>query len=282
MTLRRSIGYVIQQIGLFPNKTIEENICVVPDLLGWDRGSRRARAADLLTLVNLDPGTFLKRYPKELSGGQQQRVGVVRALAADPPVLLMDEPFGAIDPINREVIQDEFMKLQAELKKTDGLRQPRHRRGGEDGLADRHLPRRPPDPVRHARHDPGATRSTRSWPSFVGGDRTLKRLRLIKVADAMMSDPPRVIARGSVGNRGRANEEHGHISIVMVGPRGRARGMIRLDQARGRRGRQRACRAAARRRQHQGRPAQRGLDDVHATASPGSPASTTTASTRAT
>ena len=118
VTLRRSIGYVIQQIGLFPNKTVEDNICVVPDLLGWDRRKSRSRAAELLRMVNLDPGIFLKRYPKELSGGQQQRVGVVRALAADPPVLLMDEPFGAIDPINREVIQDEFMKLQAELKKT--------------------------------------------------------------------------------------------------------------------------------------------------------------------
>ena len=116
--LRRSIGYVIQQIGLFPNKTVEDNICVVPDLLGWERSKSRARAAELLDMVNLEPAPFLRRYPKELSGGQQQRVGVVRALAADPPVLLMDEPFGAIDPINREVIQDEFMKLQAELKKT--------------------------------------------------------------------------------------------------------------------------------------------------------------------
>lgn len=118
VTLRRSIGYVIQQIGLFPNKTIEDNICVVPDLLGWDRQKARRRAAELLEMVNLPPATFLKRYPKELSGGQQQRVGVIRALAADPPVLLMDEPFGAIDPINRELIQDEFLKLQAELKKT--------------------------------------------------------------------------------------------------------------------------------------------------------------------
>ena len=118
VSLRRAIGYVIQQIGLFPNMTVEDNICVVPDLLGWPRAKSRKRAAELLDMVNLDPSVFLRRYPKQLSGGQQQRVGVVRALAADPPVLLMDEPFGAIDPINREVIQDEFMKLQAELKKT--------------------------------------------------------------------------------------------------------------------------------------------------------------------
>ena len=117
--LRRTIGYVIQQIGLFPNMTVEENICVVPKLLGLGPRARRAqRASELLAIVNLDPAIFLKRYPKELSGGQQQRVGVARALAADPPVLLMDEPFGAIDPINREVIQDEFLKMQRRLKKT--------------------------------------------------------------------------------------------------------------------------------------------------------------------
>src|SRR5215207_11613884 len=118
VTLRRSIGYVIQQIGLFPNMTVEDNICVVPDLLKWERRKSRARAAELLEMVNLDPKIFLKRYPKELSGGQQQRIGVVRALAADPPVLLMDEPFGAIDPINREVIQDEFLKMHRRLRKT--------------------------------------------------------------------------------------------------------------------------------------------------------------------
>ncbi len=116
--LRRSIGYVIQQIGLFPNKTIEDNICIVPDILGWDRRKSRQRAADLLEMVALDPGVFLKRYPKELSGGQQQRIGVLRAIAADPPVLLMDEPFGAIDPINRVIIQDEFLKMQAQIRKT--------------------------------------------------------------------------------------------------------------------------------------------------------------------
>ncbi|MCB1490032.1 MAG: ATP-binding cassette domain-containing protein, partial [Bauldia sp.] len=91
--LRRTLGYVIQQIGLFPNKTIVDNICIVPDILGWDRAKSRARAAELLQMVALDPGIYLNRYPKELSGGQQQRIGVLRAIAADPPVLLMDEPF---------------------------------------------------------------------------------------------------------------------------------------------------------------------------------------------
>ena len=113
VTLRRSIGYVIQRIGLFPNKTIEDNICVVPDLLGWERGKSRRRAAELLEMVNLDPAIFLRRYPKELSGGQQQRVGVARALAAEPAVLLMDEPFGALDAMTRERLQDELLGLWA-------------------------------------------------------------------------------------------------------------------------------------------------------------------------
>ncbi|MEF1211890.1 ABC transporter ATP-binding protein, partial [Vibrio alginolyticus] len=118
VTLRRNIGYVIQQIGLFPNMTIGENIAVVPKLLGWDKARYMTRAKELLEMVALDPSVFLNRYPNELSGGQQQRIGVARALAADPPVMLMDEPFGAIDPINREVIQDEFLKMQQELNKT--------------------------------------------------------------------------------------------------------------------------------------------------------------------
>src|SRR5215208_5900264 len=116
--IRRGMGYVIQQIGLFPNMTVEENICVVPRLLKWDDAKAKRRAAELLSLVALDPAVFLKRFPKELSGGQQQRVGVARALAADPPIMIMDEPFGAIDPINREVIQDEFLRMQQTLRKT--------------------------------------------------------------------------------------------------------------------------------------------------------------------
>ena len=116
--LRRTIGYVIQQIGLFPNMTVAENIGVVPRLLRWDAARTRRRAAELLSMLALEPKEFLGRYPNELSGGQAQRVGVARALAVDPPVLLMDEPFGAVDPVNREVIQDEFLRMQKALKKT--------------------------------------------------------------------------------------------------------------------------------------------------------------------
>lgn len=115
--LRRSIGYVIQQIGLFPHMTIAENISLVPKLLHWPEDKRRTRAEELLQLVNMDQA-YLDKYPNELSGGQQQRIGVLRALAADPPLILMDEPFGALDPITRDSLQEEFKKLQQSLGKT--------------------------------------------------------------------------------------------------------------------------------------------------------------------
>ncbi|MGW6402748.1 ABC transporter ATP-binding protein [Streptomyces sp. NPDC055134] len=116
--LRRRIGYVIQQVGLFPHKTVLDNTATVPHLLGVKRAKARERAAELLDLVGLDPRTFGDRYPDQLSGGQRQRVGVARALAADPPVLLMDEPFGAVDPVVREHLQNEFLRLQQAVRKT--------------------------------------------------------------------------------------------------------------------------------------------------------------------
>ncbi|WP_316575500.1 ATP-binding cassette domain-containing protein [Nocardia canadensis] len=116
--LRRGIGYSIQQAGLFPHLTVAKNIATVPGLLGWDRTRTRARVDEMLALVGLDPAVYRGRYPRQLSGGQQQRVGVARALAADPPVLLMDEPFGAVDPITRALLQDELLRLQGELGKT--------------------------------------------------------------------------------------------------------------------------------------------------------------------
>ena len=116
--LRRRIGYVIQQIGLFPHMTIAENIATVPKLLGWDGARISERVDELLGTVGMDPEQYRGRYPKELSGGQRQRVGVARALSADPDVMLMDEPFGAIDPITRDRLQNEFLRLQAQVRKT--------------------------------------------------------------------------------------------------------------------------------------------------------------------
>jgi len=116
--LRRGIGYVIQQIGLFPNMTISENITVVGQLLGWSKSRMLSRAEELLSLVDMEPATYMNRYPNELSGGQQQRIGVLRALAADPEIILMDEPFGALDPITRDQLQNEFKTLQTQLHKT--------------------------------------------------------------------------------------------------------------------------------------------------------------------
>ena len=118
VALRRTIGYVIQEIGLFPHMTIEQNIEIVPKLLKWPEEKRKARTLELMKLVEMDPEVYLKRYPTNLSGGQQQRIGLLRALAAEPPIILMDEPFGALDPITRDLLQEEIKKLQKKLKKT--------------------------------------------------------------------------------------------------------------------------------------------------------------------
>jgi osmoprotectant transport system ATP-binding protein len=213
--LRRRIGYVIQQIGLFPNMTVEENICVVPHLLGWDKAKARRRAAELLEIVALDPAIYLSRYPKDLSGGQAQRVGVARALATDPPVMLMDEPFGAIDPINRELIQDEFLRIQKQVKKTiifvshdiDEAVKMADRiaifRGGQLEQFDS------PDNIL-------ARPATPFIAGFVGTDRALKRLRLVRARDAISARECRVRV-GEPSARAKAMmAEHGLDQIVLV------------------------------------------------------------------
>ncbi|AIM21780.1 hypothetical protein SERRSCBI_10850 [Serratia sp. SCBI] len=182
VSLRRKIGYVIQQIGLFPNMTIEENITVVPRMLGWDKKRCHARAEELMSMVALDPKRFLHRYPKEMSGGQQQRIGVIRALAADPPVLLMDEPFGAVDPINRETIQNEFLDMQRQLKKTVML--VSHDIDEALKLGDRIAVFRQGKIVQNASADELLARPANEFvASFVGQDRTLKRLLLVQAGD---------------------------------------------------------------------------------------------------
>lgn len=181
--LRRHIGYVIQQIGLFPNMTIEENITVVPRLLGWDKKRCAERATELMSMVALDPKQYLKRYPRELSGGQQQRIGVIRALAADPPVLLMDEPFGAVDPINRETIQNEFFQMQRQLKKT--VIMVSHDIDEAIKLGDRVAVFRRGKLVQYDHPDTLLAHPDDDFVSqFVGADSTLKRLLLVKAGDA--------------------------------------------------------------------------------------------------
>ncbi len=182
--LRRGIGYVIQQIGLFPNMTVAENIGVVPRLLGWAPARRRRRAEELLALLALEPARFLDRYPSELSGGQAQRVGVARALAADPPVLLMDEPFAALDPVNREAIQDEFLRMQRALRKT--ILFVSHDIDEAVKMADRIAIFRAGQLVQVATPDTMLAHPADDFVAgFVGSDRTLKRLRLIRVRDVM-------------------------------------------------------------------------------------------------
>jgi osmoprotectant transport system ATP-binding protein len=186
--LRRQIGYVIQQVGLFPHMTVRDNIATVPKLLSWTKAKIDERVDELLGLVNLDPKEFRDRYPRQLSGGQAQRIGVARAMAADPTTLLMDEPFGAIDPINREVLQDEFLRIQAKLKKTiifvthdinEAIKMGQRVVLLQDGrLVQAGLP------------DELLNRPANEFvKSFVGSDRVLKRLNLLKVRDAMMLNP---------------------------------------------------------------------------------------------
>jgi osmoprotectant transport system ATP-binding protein len=182
--LRRRIGYVIQQVGLFPHQSVSANIATVPQLLGWDKARTAARVTELMELVGLDPAKHAKRYPHELSGGQRQRVGVARALAADPPVLLMDEPFGAVDPVARDRLQVEFLRLQEQVRKTIvfvthdideairlGDRIAVMREGG-------HLEQYA-DPSTLLSHP-----ATDFVADFVGAERTLRRLSVVQVSTA--------------------------------------------------------------------------------------------------
>ncbi|HEY5835472.1 ABC transporter ATP-binding protein [Streptomyces sp.] len=189
--LRRRIGYVIQQVGLFPHKSVLENTATVPALLGWKRAAARERAAELLDLVGLDPKTFGPRYPDQLSGGQRQRVGVARALAADPPVLLMDEPFGAVDPVVRERLQTEFLNLQSRVRKT--VLFVTHDIEEAVRLGDRIAVY---GEGRIEQYDTPATvlgaPATPYVAQFVGSDRGLKRLSVTSVEPTDLEQPPTV------------------------------------------------------------------------------------------
>ena len=187
--LRRHIGYVIQNVGLFPHMTIAENIAAVPNLLSWDRPRIARRTDELLDLVGLDPKEMLKRYPRQLSGGQRQRIGVARALAADPSVLLMDEPFGAIDPIARTRLQDEFRQILKRVRKTVVL--VTHDLDEAIRLGDRIAIMRSGKIVQYDAPDAILSHPADDFvANFVGIDRAIKRLSLFSVADAMRPGVP--------------------------------------------------------------------------------------------
>ena len=230
--LRRGIGYVIQQIGLFPHMTIAENINVVPRLLGWDSDKMRKRADELIEMVGMDPADFRDRYPRQLSGGQRQRIGVARALAADPPVLLMDEPFGAIDPITRDRLQNEFLRLQKRLKKTimfvthdidEALKMGTMICILEVGgvLAQADAPAK-------ILSEPASS----FVAEFVGADRGLKRLNLVRVGYAMQGNIDLLPANEKAESALEHLRTWGHDSAIVVDDEDKLVGYLTLESAR--------------------------------------------------
>ncbi|MDQ6798598.1 MAG: ATP-binding cassette domain-containing protein [Actinomycetota bacterium] len=231
--LRRRIGYVIQQVGLFPHLSVADNVATVCRLLGWDRRRTRRRVDDLLDLVGLDPSVYRDRYPHQLSGGQRQRVGVARALGVDPPVLLMDEPFGAIDPINRDRLQQEFLRLQSEVNKTVvfvthdideairlGDRIAILREGGvlEQYASPADLLGRP---------------ASSFVADFVGADRGLKRLSVTAIDRADLAMLPTVGPAASTVEARRSMDDAGSAWAVVVDPDGTLVGALPREGAAG-------------------------------------------------
>ena len=231
--LRRRIGYVIQQVGLFPHLTIAQNVATVPKLLGWDKKRVRNRVIELLDLVGLPPKSFAKRYPHQLSGGQRQRVGVARALGADPPVLLMDEPFGAIDPITRARLQDEFLRLQREVRKTivfvtHDLEEAVHLGDRIAILAEGGV---------LAQYDTPAAilgRPASEFVSdFVGADRGLKRLSVTPIEVGDLETPPVVGVDDTLAEARRALGQHAARWAVVLDGQGRLHGWLGRDRSEG-------------------------------------------------
>ncbi len=231
--LRRRIGYVIQQIGLFPHETVGDNIGTVPRLLGWEKAKTAARTEELLDLVGLAPSEYRDRYPHQLSGGQRQRVGVARALAADPPVLLMDEPFGAIDPISRDRLQQEFLRLQETVRKTIvfvthdideavtlGDRIAVLRQGG---LLARYAP--PAEILA----DPGSP----FVADFVGADRGLKRLDVVALSREDVMAPALVLEPGMGLAEARRSLDAAGVAHAPVTDDGRLVGVLRYSATEG-------------------------------------------------
>lgn len=236
VALRRKLGYVIQQIGLFPNMTIEENITVVPRMLGWNKQQCYQRACELMNMVSLDPKRYLRHYPKELSGGQQQRIGVIRALAADPPVLLMDEPFGAVDPINRESIQNEFLAMQRNLKKTVLL--VSHDIDEALKMGDRVVVFRQGKIIQNTSPDALLAKPVDEFvASFVGQDRTLKRLLLVQAGDVTEKQNTITVSADTLLSKATAMmDDLDSRAITVIDHEGKALGYVKHRETRQKQG----------------------------------------------
>ena len=230
VALRRRTGYVIQQAGLFPHLKVAENVASVPKLLGWDRATVRKRVTDMLELVGLDPAVYAGRYPHELSGGQAQRVGVARALAGDPPVLLMDEPFGAVDPVGRERLQQEFLRLQGQLRKT--VIMVTHDIDEAVTMGDRiavlaqgGLLQQYASPAEVLAHP-----ATSFVAGFVGADRGLRRLAVTPIETGDLYMPPVVQPSSTVAAASAAVAGEDTEWAVVVGDDGKLLGWVEPRQ----------------------------------------------------
>jgi osmoprotectant transport system ATP-binding protein len=231
--LRRHMGYVIQQVGLFPHQTIATNVATVPRLLGWKRDRVHARVKELLELVGLEPAVYRDRYPAQLSGGQRQRIGVARALAADPAVLLMDEPFGAIDPVTRMRLQDEFLRLQQEVRKTVVFVthdiEEAVKMGDRIAILNIGGVLEQYDTPAHILGHPASAMVA----DFVGADRALKRLRVTEIDPNLLEHPPELPPDASLMEARDAMKRDGVPLVVVIDGGGSLRGVVRADQADG-------------------------------------------------
>lgn len=226
--LRRGIGYVIQHIGLFPNMTIAQNIEVVPKLLGWPADKRRARTEELLKLVDMDPEHYMNRYPNELSGGQQQRIGVLRALAVEPPLILMDEPFGALDPITRESLQDEIKKLQRGLNKTIVF--VTHDMDEAIKLADVIVLMKDGEIVQAASPEELLSNPANSFvEDFIGKHRLTSDNYIETVEEVMKNNPVTVSKDKGVGESIAIMKSKGVSTVIVVDSEGHPEGIVAIE-----------------------------------------------------
>ncbi len=222
-SLRRGIGYVIQSVGLFPHMSVRDNIGIVPRLLGWSKEERYTRADELLDMIGLDPAQYRLKYPSELSGGEAQRIGVARALAANPPTMLMDEPFGAVDPLNREVLQSEFINLQRKLRKTVIF--VTHDLDEAIRLGDRIVIMRDGEIVQHDTPEHILAHPANQFVrDFVGNDRALKRLSCFPVQDHVRDAV--LMKRGDVAGASRSAFTSGVGLVWIHDDDGRLVGML--------------------------------------------------------